>query len=120
MDTLRDFNAEGSMAETRKELWITMPDGSVWGVPAVLIADNRARYYAEKDADTTYDEEMAFLLGDDFELEDWAANNMNWEDVAEHAYQVKPAPATVDYQEGWVNGEKEVVEVDTPDAGGAA
>jgi hypothetical protein len=41
--------------------------------------------------------------------EDWGfKNNMNWEDVKEHAEKFKHAPEP-DYQEGWVNGAWEVV-----------
>jgi len=32
---------------------IQMEDGSLWGVPAEIIADNRAKYYAAKDPDTS-------------------------------------------------------------------
>jgi hypothetical protein len=86
------------------ELHVTMPDGSVWAVPAHLIAHNRATYYAEDG----YQEEYDYTMGDDAELEDWAANNMNWSDVAAHARKVEQSEP-VDYQEGWVNGEKLVV-----------
>lgn len=40
---------------------------------------------------------------DDYEIHDWASNNMNWDEVKAHAIQVKAAD--VDFQEGWVNGE---------------
>ena len=90
-------------------LRVTMPDGSKWDVPTIFIAANRAKYYAEKDQDTTYEEEFTFTLHDDFELQDWAANNMNWDDVKSHAVEVK-LPVEVDYQEGWVNGKKEIIE----------
>lgn len=97
--------------ETRKELRVTMPDLSVWAVPAILIAENRSRFYAERDPDTTYEEEMCYVLNDDPELMDWAESNMDWEDVKDHARQVEAA-GSVDYQYGWVNGDKDVVEVE--------
>lgn len=103
-------------------LRITMPDGSKWDVPAELIAEHRASHYAEKDTGKSsgpeylaaFRREVHWLLGDERvpgdenELADWAANNMNWEDVAAHAVQAVP-PAAGDYQEGWVNGEKELI-----------
>lgn len=95
------------MAE--KFLRVTMPDGSQWDVPARLIADSRARYYAANDPDTTYQEEYDYTINDAYEIEDWAANNMNWSDVAEHAVKAED-PEDVDYQEGWVNGDKRIVE----------
>lgn len=37
-----------------------------------------------------------------------AANNMNWADVEAHAVRYSGADSP-DYQEGWVNGDKEIV-----------
>jgi hypothetical protein len=95
------------------ELQIEMPDGSWWSVPARVIAENRARYYAASDSDTTFEKEFDFTLRDADELTDWASNNMNWADVAQHARRVEIPSASVDYQEGWVNGEKRVIREDT-------
>jgi len=95
-----------------KYLRITMPDGSKWDVPARLVAENRAKYYAEKNPDnpsqSTYEEEFEYAMSDDYELKDWAAGNMDWEDVEEFAVR-HLGPDDPDYQEGWVNGEKEIV-----------
>jgi len=52
---------------------------------------------------------MPMFDDDSFEVEDWAANNMNWSDVADVAFLLAK-PDAPDYQEGWVNGEKEVIE----------
>lgn len=95
-----------------KYLDVTMPDGSVWRVPADVVADDRANYYAGEDGDTTYDSEFALVLQDDGELMDWAKNNLNWEAVAPHATRIFTQVPPVDYQEGWVNGPMEVVEVE--------
>jgi DNA (cytosine-5)-methyltransferase 1 len=40
---------------------------------------------------------------------DWAAGNMNWDDVKDVAVEVPHLHEKVDYQEGWVNGEKDIV-----------
>jgi hypothetical protein len=102
-----------------KMLRVTMPDGSKWDVPAKLIAENRARHYADKTDDRRgddYREEFDLAMGDEFTLKDWAAGDMNWEDVAAEARLVDPPDMTPDqYQEGWVNGDKEVVEVEVSD-----
>lgn len=67
--------------------------GFVWDVPAAKIAHNRASYYEEYDKDTTFDEEFAFTMADDYEIHDWFFNNMDWEDVAESATLIKqPQP----------------------------
>ncbi len=95
------------MAE--KWLRVTMPDGSQWDVPAWIIADNRARYYAVNDPDTTYQDEFDVTLQEASNLIEWAEGDMNWSDVVAHAVKVEE-PADVDYQDGWVNGDKRIVE----------
>jgi hypothetical protein len=89
-----------------------MPDGSKWDVPAHVVADNRAKYYAKYDEDANYQEEYDYTYNDNSELLDWAANNMNWDDVSHLAKRVALPPQDVDYQEGWVNGEKEIINLE--------
>ena len=94
-----------------KHIHVNMPDGSVWAVPATVVAEKRARFYAGIDKTTTYDEEYAYAMTNNDELLDWGTNNMNWEDVERFARKVEtPESRKVDYQEGWVNGKKKVVE----------
>ena len=91
---------------------ITMNDGSEWGVPAEIIAKNRADYYAEIDPETTWREEydamMEWFDTKDYEFADWAKSNMDWDDVKDNAvvlgYAKKPP---VDFQECWANGDYE-------------
>lgn len=59
--------------------------GYVWRVPLLVIAEERARYYAKRDPDTSFEEEVDYVMEDGFEGIDWYQNNMNFEDVAEHA-----------------------------------
>jgi len=96
---------------SQKMLHVTMPDGSVWGVPVSVIAHDRAKYYAsefEGDITQSLNEDTLPLFEESpYEVQDWACNNMNWSDVATHAKQITPAPP-VDMEEGWANGEKEV------------
>lgn len=93
-------------------LEIKMPDGSVWGVPVMEIAKNRAANYAAEfggDVERSLVEDTLPLFdGDVFEIKDWAANNMNWSDVKRAATKLRdPDPLTdADFQEAWVNGEK--------------
>ena len=100
-----------------------MPDGGRWAVPTSIIAKDRARYYANRDLekgriseselDERYDEEYAFAMEDDLEIYDWAPNNMNWVDVKEHATFIGPKQLSDrDYQEGWLNGEKKIIDID--------
>lgn len=100
-----------------KFLRVTMSDGSKYDVPAKLIAEDRAKYYAKLDSERggedyyeAYRREFDFTMENNFELKDWAANNMNWEDVQEHAVKVHET-IEVDFQEGWVNGPKEIITI---------
>jgi hypothetical protein len=101
----------------QKFLRIEMEDGSKWDVPARIIADNRARYYVEYDSkqpdnemtkEEIYNVTFTDTMNDDSEIYDWAANNMNWSDV--EIYAVKVLTKEVNFEEGWRNGEKEVIE----------
>lgn len=88
-------------------LIVVMPDGSEWSVAVEVVAQNRALWHAKEYGGEMYrsleEDTMPLFNADSYEIHDWAANNMNWSDVASFATQVKPAP-TPDYQEGWVNG----------------
>ena len=93
---------------TPTDAWlrVEMPDGW-WEVPVQIIADDRDANYSEDQEDT-----IEFILADELnsdEITDWAANNMNWSDVAEYAKLILPLAAAIDYQDGWVNGKKKVV-----------
>jgi hypothetical protein len=100
-----------------KVIRVTMPDGARYDVPVGFVAAHiAAEFAAEKGPKGTpeYDSEFELIeaetLQDNDQLLDWAANNMNWSDVADIAIQVE-SPPEIDYQDGWVNGEKEVVVV---------
>lgn len=88
-----------------KYLRVDMPDGSKWDVPLEVIASDRATYYAREYNETLSDDER----NDIEEVLDWASNNMDWPEVADRATKVSEAAAP-DYNEGWINGHKEVVE----------
>ena len=96
-----------------KHLQITMPDGSKWAVPVDVIAMNRAVYYAKNDGisieDSLNNDTNPLFESDDFEIEDWAANNMNWSDVEHLA--VCTRKGEIDFDEGWANGDKDVVDI---------
>lgn len=90
---------------------VIMPDGSQWSVPVELIAENRAKYYAgnagismEASLEETWE-----LFQDEFEISDWAKNNMDWKDVSKEAEQVVD-PEPCDYEAAWSNADWEVEE----------
>lgn len=92
----------------REKLTTVMPDGSVWAVPVSIIAENRATHYAyEYGGDVKLslsDDTIPLFESDDYEIEDWAVNNMNWSDFDGH--QEKISDSKIDFQEGWAEGEK--------------
>ncbi len=64
-------------------------NGYVWRVPLKVVARNRAAYYEQRDGDpASFKAEYDFVMGDEFEGLDWFQNNMNWEDVSDHAVLV--------------------------------
>ena len=88
---------------------VRMEDGSLWGVPVAVIARNRAEHYAGEfggDVERSLAEDtMPLFEQDDYEIQDWAVNQMNWTDFDGH--QVCLArPAAPNFQNGWVRGEK--------------
>ncbi len=98
-----------------KVLRIDMPDGSRWDVPVMIIAQNRAGYYKDEfggDMDRSLKEDTLPLFKEgDYEIHDWAANNMNWSDVVEFAKKVIDGKTKVDYQNGWINGDYEILAI---------
>ena len=77
-----------------KVLEIKHEDGTIWHVPAKVVAFERADHYvgAESTGGEVYDtyvqEEMEAALENERELRDWAANNMLWPELKEHAEKV--------------------------------
>ena len=96
-----------------KHIKVIMPDDSEWVVPAKIVADNRAKYYASVDDTTDYQTEFDFAMDDDPTLLDWASGDINWDEVEAFAVKVKEPALEVDYQEGWVNGEQEIIDYGT-------
>ena len=100
-----------------KILVIEMPDGSKWGVPVDVIARNRAANYAHEfngDVERSMVEDtLPLFAASDYEIIDWASNNMNWSDVAAQARKLQDAPMP-DFQEAWSStGIKTVISVST-------
>ena len=93
-----------------KYIKIKMPDG-FWVVPVDVIADNRAKYFAERDSDTTYEEEFNYTMSSQYEINDWAKNNMRWSDVQKFARKLGNKSLTEDdFEEAWMNNDFEFVD----------
>jgi len=101
-----------------KYLVVEMSDKTKWAIPARLIAINRAQYYATYDAeggDGKYEDifavEVEYAMSTDCEITDWAANNMDWEDVCFHAIQLKVSPPETNYHRDWTNAPRSIEEM---------
>ena len=94
-----------------KKYCVTMPDGSVWAVPVRVIAEDHAAYYYKKREYESMEEAMEVTMAffeDDYEVMDWARNNMDWDDVKSQAWQIESPTEEVDWDEGWANGKVEI------------
>lgn len=90
----------------KQYLFVTMPDQSVWRVPTQIIAENHTAYLIQHRSLYRHEAEAETkaLFAHDYEIADWAANSMDWDDVKAHAVRVRPAEC--DFDDGWINGEK--------------
>ncbi len=78
-----------------KKLRVTFSDDRMYDIPAEYIARQRAEYYVgnditrgetkEENRESAIQHEIDYALSDGYEVYDWAANNMNWEDVKDKA-----------------------------------
>lgn len=98
----------------RKYMTVTVKDGSKWAVPVELIARNRAENYASEfggDIELSLVEDTIPLFeSDDYEIEDWATNNMDWKFFDVNKIKIEPAPPP-DFQDAWINGDKGFIEI---------
>lgn len=65
-------------------------DGSIFEVSTSIIVQDRAAFYHERDKSEfpTLDDaikDTTELFADSFEIEEWAKNNMNWDEIAPEA-----------------------------------
>ncbi len=105
-----NFSIEGVL--TDKKYQVMMDDGSVWQIPVILIALDRANYYAGIDKialnESLMNDTVPLFEADDDEIEDWAKNNMDWKDVVGSAIMIE-GPDGCDHYNGWINGDVTVV-----------
>ena len=98
-----------------KLMTLQMPSGDVWGVPVDMIARNRATHYAhEFDGDverSLAEDTLPLFESDDYEIHDWAVNNMNWSDFNGHHVKVSESPAP-DFEDAWLSGGKSFSDAD--------
>jgi len=106
-----------------KFLRVTMPDGSKWDVPVRKIAEHRAWDFVrcplhrpgERPEAVTFEKAykecvIPLFESDPSQIMGWASM-MRWKDVVAFARKVIDHPMIdADFQEGWINGDKEIVE----------
>jgi hypothetical protein len=117
------------MSVKNKFLTVRQFNGSVYAIPAEIIAAHRVAYnikeyngnfeafkeswYGE-DVGATFEEEAEIAFAeDDGIIYDWACEHMEWSDVAAHAIQIK-GPDPLDFDDAWVNGIREVIDGPLP------
>lgn len=75
---------------------------SIYRIPLEFVAKHRAEYYKEDG----FDEEVEFVMNDNYEGIDWMSNNMNYEDFKDALIKVKD----IEIEEDFANTEKEIIE----------
>jgi len=84
------------------EIWkviFTMPDHSIWCIPAAHIARNRAEYYKDEfDGDverSLLEDTIPLFRSHPYEIMDWYTNNMDWKDIKHAVFKLQePTPFT--------------------------
>jgi hypothetical protein len=102
-----------SIDEIKKACMVlTLSDGSRWSLPISVIAENRANFYKDEfdgDIQRSLDEDTWTLFAeDDYEIYDWAGNNMDWDDVEHHLTRLPSLEKVLDYYDEWASCEKEI------------
>lgn len=82
-----------------RQIYITMKDQSVWAVPLEIIKKQVMEDYGEESKSMS-----------EAQLEEWAKDNMNWDDVRKFARKVSNPPMLTqdDFQDAWANSNWEV------------
>lgn len=95
-----------------KFIKIKFSNGDRFSIPAGVVANSRAKYYADHDEGKLTDDnikewneafykEIEYTLSDDYELTDWLWNNMDWVDVKDRAEKLQDKETEYDYEDHW-------------------
>jgi hypothetical protein len=93
-----------------KVIELQFKDGEVWQIPFEFVAKHRADYYGNKESHGPKErqEEIDFVMNDDYEGHDWLKNNMEYGDFKE---VVNIIPNTNPQTKDWINAEAIIKEV---------
>jgi hypothetical protein len=90
-----------------KVIEFNTPNG-VYQVPLKLIAENRADYYSTvrsfNENSERYQEEIDFVMNDDYEGIDWLINNMNYEDIEDDTIKINNEVNVID-EDFWTSSD---------------
>ncbi len=94
-----------------KCLKVRFPNGDLFVVPARVIAEDRAKYYSTVDGydkgSNEWEAEVQNALNDEFEIYDWAGNNMDWADLVPYAKKIEDL-TDLDYEDEWSEAKLEI------------
>jgi hypothetical protein len=94
-----------------KILRVKFSNGDEFGIPVRVIAEHRANDYAETDGyekeSNEWEQEVQYAMNDEYEIEDWAANNMNWSELEPFATLLDKSD--FDYEDQWGDADKKVI-----------
>ena len=95
----------------KKFILFQFSDRTWWKIPAEIVAESRATYFAGvdegEDYNQVYENEFKYTLEDNAELIDWVKNNMDWKNVKEFAIQERSEDA--DYDKEFCNCECKII-----------
>jgi len=70
------------MKKITKRVYIELEDGRTFSVSAHEVADDRAKFYVDRDGTWSYEEEYKYVGESHDTLEDWLFANMNWQEMS--------------------------------------
>jgi len=92
-----------------KVVRLEISDIETWVIPLEFIAKHRADYYKSKsEKDFNYDDEIKFIMNDDYEGIDWLQNNMDYDDFVN---VLKVIRGTNLQDIDWVNSDSEIMDL---------
>lgn len=86
-------------------LVVGFDNGEKYHVPLQVICDSRDEHYADEQEDT-FDFVTTGGLSE-YDIEDWASNNMDWSELSPYAKKVDVPQRAYDYEEGWASCSKD-------------
>lgn len=82
---------------------IAFPTGHVFEIPTQVIADSRAKIMQQMHpdefptAESAMEDTVGLFTDSDYDIQDWARNNMNWSDLEPLARLIRYQPQALDH-----------------------